>query len=433
MIKCKLKKLLIILLLFLSFYVTLFDLVLIVNNDLNESKIESIIKQKYFRLVDSYDTQNGNINNFFNEKNSTSTMQKTANKIRNSAELDYYYFDIQNIEYIGNYYEKFGNNATFVLDEDKEYIDQIIRDDFVITPLKSLQVDSVFLKNSGLYKNIQKGICFTNNFILEDTLKLPVVLGNGYSDVFEIGDVFSGCYLGKDNFKFEVVGILKDDNLISKNPLLDIVYDLIAADSLNNYIIIPNCAMKFKSKSNNLLEKILSCQKCEGFLTVDSREDFDLKMNIINNISEETNFKYAINNESSIYKQMSLGKEFVIVSFLIFSIIILIIMLYASSVFKSKVIAFEQKSFLCYVNLVLDCGIYLAASYGLAYYLNLNIFLSKFAVEIDQIALIYFGIIILLFLMCVLLKIVLHKLFLLMVLFRSFLYHLYDSEHWNKV
>ncbi|MGG7060232.1 hypothetical protein ACQPUZ_18445 [Clostridium tertium] len=96
--------------------------------------------------------------------------------------------------------------------------------------LKSFQMD----KNGFEYFNfnIHKGRAFNDDdYILKSPSDmLPVIVGNNYKDIFEIGEEIEFIYTGKQ-FKGTIIGILSNNSNIYNNNI-----DLI---SLNNHIIIP--------------------------------------------------------------------------------------------------------------------------------------------------------------------------------------------------
>lgn len=400
-------KILIIVLLFFGFSAILLDTTLIVNKNIDDTNIEYIVGQKYFRLLDSYDGQNENIFDFFNKKDSLLVMENTSNEIWNKKELDYYYFDNQNLEYLGDYYKVFGKNTNFVTEKDTTCINQPLENNAQITPLNAIQIDNKIFTKSNLVKLLKEDNCLKENYMLDDTLNLPVILGNDYKEIFKVGDSFTGCYLGENNVTFYVVGILEDDKLIEKNSMLEIIYDLTGFDSINNYIIIPNCSLNLINEEHSMFNKIISCQKCSGFLTIDSKEDLYFKINILKDISNETNFKYSINLGNPIYEQMNFKFKYLIISLIFFIILILIIVIYVINIEKKRLML-DKLSINEWLNTLLNYGVIVSVIYGGAYFIDANIVLVKYRNGISQIALIYFGIIILFFIICLILGIVLN-------------------------
>lgn len=65
--------------------------------------------------------------------------------------------------------------------------------------------------------DIVQGRNFVNSdFVHNEGSTVPVILGNSYTNIFNIGDKFNLEYL-YDNYEFEVVGILKKDSMIDLN------------------------------------------------------------------------------------------------------------------------------------------------------------------------------------------------------------------------
>ena len=65
--------------------------------------------------------------------------------------------------------------------------------------------------------DIVQGRNFVNSdFMHNEGSTVPVILGNSYTSIFNIGDKFNLEYL-YDNYEFEVVGILKKDSIIELN------------------------------------------------------------------------------------------------------------------------------------------------------------------------------------------------------------------------
>lgn len=143
-----------------------------------------------------------------------------------------------------------------------------------VTPLKTVLMNEEATKN--LDKYIYEGRNFKESeFILNSaTDNISVVLGYGYKDLYEIGDVFE-LELISDIMKFEVIGFYKENSGFSMELAGEQYIDL------DYSIAIPQYVPQYKPLSDEQLcqQAFLVGELTSGFVPIEEKiEDLDEKI-----------------------------------------------------------------------------------------------------------------------------------------------------------
>lgn len=95
----------------------------------------------------------------------------------------------------------------------------------------------------------------SSDYIYSPQKDVPIILGNDYKNIYDVGDKISGYFYLDDKTTFEVVGFLQPDNYFFSYQENDFI-------STNRYIIIP--ALQFDNVS--LAAKIMMLQEIGGII-----------------------------------------------------------------------------------------------------------------------------------------------------------------------
>ncbi|MBR1692644.1 MAG: hypothetical protein IJ711_07705 [Lachnospiraceae bacterium] len=121
---------------------------------------------------------------------------------------------------------------------------------------KALQVSEAFFREMNI--KAEKGREFQEpDYIYKQGEKIPVIIGSGYEDVFQIGDVIGCNYLFED-VSLEVIGILQKDAFF---------YDSMNGDfkSCERYLLMP----ALQSADDDFFGKVMLLQQMKGILISD--------------------------------------------------------------------------------------------------------------------------------------------------------------------
>lgn len=294
----------------LAFICSISILNYIIGKDINE-QLNSLPTKGEIMITDTYDDKNHSIFDFFERKNSKIIMKNTYNKLKSNPDLTYFEVSRQMIGYVG----MFDGGREFAIGESKEEINQNI-DGQTVTNLKALQIDNNYQNYINLKYNIEYGKSIKNKSYDTDDV-IPVIVGSKYKEMLKIGDEFEGLFLGSEKLKFVVTGILKDEYNISLN-----------GEEINTeyYVIMPN--INASKKDSELTEKIILSIKCEGYLHYENKEEYERSIQILDEICNETRFKYSIPTKNlNIGIMGKTNYKTYIISFVLSTSIIIIILI----------------------------------------------------------------------------------------------------------
>ena len=362
----------------------------LINNYVISQNINSCLEQGYIKLNDGYENS---IYDFFNQSNSIDIMKSAYSYLTNESTINYHIIDNQILNFEGDFYNKL-NNINFVLLSNKESINQEINNEF-ITPIKSIQIDYNTMKDMKVNTSLFNGCFFEEETTINDDNTIPIIVGYNYQGILNINDNFNAYYLGeKKNFK--VIGIL-NRGFTTNNTYLEVLNNAQEDNNLDNYIIIPNLIDLFPYDDSNF-NQIVCYQNCNGYLFVNSIDEFNTAINYINRIINKTSFKYNIDIFVPIYKQCNLDYCLILISFFL-SIILLLFMVIQN--FHIKKIEFEKadswsKYILYIINYFINTLFYVGVIYTLAYLININILLNGVNSQLKSI-IVYISILYILF------------------------------------
>lgn len=359
-----------------------------VNGVLTKQNQKNIIRQNYMRLFDAYDTGENNIYSFFQEEDTLNILRNAYNQLKKNFQEDYYYIDNQALEFIGNYNQIMKNKKDFVEGEGEAEINQNIEGEY-ITPLKTLQIDYKCMEEIGVDREIKIGGFFEETTILTDEEDvLPVLVGHNYEGIFHVGSTFEAYLFGEKEITCKVVGVIRQGFDV-EGKFEKIFENLIGNGDLDDYIIVPEFEYQSQNQEYKLFQKILYCQKCEGYLLVHSKKDFDNKIMILDKLNEEDIFRYDLNVVKPIYKELGID-DANLRTMLIMGILLILcsIILSVREIWKS--INEKEKNgeihMIEVVNMSINLIILVGISYGIAYYINTGIILKKYSMQVNRTA-----------------------------------------------
>ncbi|MBW4828516.1 MAG: hypothetical protein KZY61_11135 [Clostridiaceae bacterium] len=216
-------------LIILTLFLTLVYVFALFTIGINEKtdKIENIYNGKeIYRLIDKLEDPE-EFSDFLNSKSSVSVLSNFYNELDTDKNFQFLSVFDQFIP-IENF--KGDNTFDYAYGEDMEvkgkYKDEISKK--IYQNAKSMQMN----KNSFKFYDIElaRGKEIDWEKVDYSTGRIPILLGNDYSGIYDVGDVLIGDYYGKD-FKFEVVGFIKRNTYI--------FYNGSSEKYLDNYIVVP--------------------------------------------------------------------------------------------------------------------------------------------------------------------------------------------------
>lgn len=268
------------------FLIVIIFVLLILFNSLHksvslQSELNSLDSDNGFiQLKDNYDGNKNNLSifEFFNKSGSLEKMMNLYNTISNDKDIKYYEILTQPLEYIGEY------KGEIKFTQGEELINQKI-DNNCITPLNSIQISEKASEYLHLSNNILYGEYFSkDDYLLNDTQEVPVVLGNSYLGIYNLGDSFECYYLGTMKLKLKVIGFLKENSKFS------LEYEYL----LDNEIILPvlniNDTLLLKNKD---FSNILYSLKNTGYIHYTNNDDYNYIINKIKNLVQVINIDWG--------------------------------------------------------------------------------------------------------------------------------------------
>lgn len=235
----------------------------------------------FIQLSDEYDGEDGrmSIMNFFEQPNSLKRMKKLYYSINQNEQLKYYEISFQNLQFIGKY-----NGRTDFVNGGKECVNDKQADGTLLTPLKSIQISEKTSEYLNMNNKISKGHYFSQeDYVLNSNKRIPVILGNSYAGMYNVGDSFDTLYLGDMKLKCNVIGFLgKDSDInIQSTYKLD---DVIVMPSLNIMNELPNDEKSF--------EKVLYSIKNSGYIYYSNTNNYNNNIKLIKKIIRKSNIEW---------------------------------------------------------------------------------------------------------------------------------------------
>lgn len=322
-------------------------------------------------------------------------MDKIHNRLSNDKNINYYEIDNQNLEVIGNYYEIL-NDINYVSMERTDYVNQKIDNNTYVTPIKTMQIDYNTMIEMGINNSLSDGAFFEKDFTINDQLIIPIIVGNNYSKRLKVGDTFNACYLGNNNITCKVIGIL-NYGYAPTNIFTKIFQSILEDNQFDNYIIMPNLLVDFTTEQSNYFREIVNCQKCEGFILIDSVKKFNYLIDVINELSNSTGYKFEKDTFEPIYKQIGLN-YFQVISVLCFCLLLLLITLIKIVGYhKKRISEYEYTSFKRFIPYIISFQvneiINFAIIFGISFFITSNVlvegFLNKLRIVIVYVSLLF--------------------------------------------
>lgn len=218
------------------------------NQQIKNKVIQISIRDNYTGLNNKL-----SIKEFFNTENSLIKLKNIYQELNNNKYFNYIEMIQQVFEYKG--YCDF--NTQLIDGENKEYLNQFVDDEY-LTPLKSVQISNKVYNDYDLSNKIASGKGFNDiDYNIDDTMKVNVILGNNYSDIFKVGDEFNVNYLVYGNLTCEVIGFFKNGTQINYQT---------EAINLDNYIIAPAINYTKLNSENKEFQKILYSVKSTCYI-----------------------------------------------------------------------------------------------------------------------------------------------------------------------
>lgn len=241
---------------------------------------------------------NKSLSEFFSENDSLERLMSFNNDLHTN--IDYIELCFQPLQYM-DYYDK---DSKFVDDEDN--INQSVTLDSgeskYVTNLKSVQIDKNIY---GSFDNsINKGRNFTEDdfYINTGDQTINVILGNDYSDYYDIGDIIDISLYEKD-LTLNVIGFYKENTTLSING---------AKTLLDTYIIMPSFFVNYspETETENKYQKILYSQKNAGFALIEenNNDSYNEEDSYIIQTAEKYNLLYSLTSSPLTLKIYDGGK-----------------------------------------------------------------------------------------------------------------------------
>lgn len=142
------------------------------------------------------------------------------------------------------------------------------------TGINCIQLSKNLIDESNI--SIDEGRTFTpEDFILDNSMTLPVLMGYSYSSLYRVGDIFEAEYL-YDNYNFKIIGFLTEHSNI-----LTAAYNL----DLDKYIIMPSFSIASDITVTDGL-KIHYANKTSGLVRldgIDTRPFYEILVPLLEN------------------------------------------------------------------------------------------------------------------------------------------------------
>lgn len=199
-----------------------------------EKKYEQDLKDSYgdkafFKITYEGDDLNDMFDTIFGDETILNVSRAVA-ELDSSSIFTHSYSDADNIFFLDgdvNYKEECQSG----------YEDGTINDE--TTVLKVVYADNQFF--NGKFLKLSSGRAFTeaDHYVANSTnIQLPIILGDGYSELYEIGDVIKNANLWDEHtVDFYIVGFLQKDSCFydNNNDLVDLDYYMVVPDILPTY------------------------------------------------------------------------------------------------------------------------------------------------------------------------------------------------------
>lgn len=293
-------------------------------------------KNSFIKLHDNYDGVHNkmSITDFFKQPDSTKKMKKLYSNINNN--FKYYEISKENLQFIG----KYNGNITFV-NGPKEIINTKTNGN-LITPLKSLQLGEKASTYLNIAMKINQGKYFSKkDYYLNSNNEVPVVLGNLYHGMYNIGDSFETIYLGSIKLKCVVIGFFKKNS----NFYIDQKYNL------DDKIVMPELNINSESSLENKdFEQILYSIKNTGYIPYNNDNEYNNTIKMIDKIVNKINIDWSYTGktqnpfkENPIKLSIKTAKFMNILSLIISLILILIIYKLEKQIYKTTNFSHDKR------------------------------------------------------------------------------------------
>lgn len=238
--------------------------------------------QKFISLTSNYDGEDGRITlrTFIKDEHSTYKLKNLYNNIT-SSNMRYHELSQNSLQFIGN----FTGDTSFTVDEDPKSINVEIGEK-TLTQLKTTQIGYRTLEYLDINNKLSDGRLFTSeDYDFNDSREIPLILGNSYSNIFKIGDIFQARYLGVKDLNFKVVGFLKENSKI----------DSFLSYPLDNRIVMPSLNIDDNLISNNLtFAGLIYTSKNSGKIAYSNDDEYNTYMSMLKKMVEKENLEWNV-------------------------------------------------------------------------------------------------------------------------------------------
>jgi hypothetical protein len=187
-------------------------------------------------------------------------------------------YHMQSLDYVGDYTGdiRFSANGT---------ANGLGADGNLHTPLKTLMIGKA--ESDAFADVLESGRNFTEeDFTVESVSDaIPVILGQAYEGVYEIGDALT-LSLHDQPLTYTVVGFLQENTTFHFNRDIP----------LDEYLVVPFYEIAYEpaDAENEFYQELYYSQKCEGFVGIDSELDPEETFEAVRQLAEEYDLLYAV-------------------------------------------------------------------------------------------------------------------------------------------
>lgn len=242
----------------------------------------------YAQIIDNYDFGDISFTDAMKDPEIKDKIDSIYNDLMETDAFHYLEIGSQFVEFHGDYKGKidfvYGSNTSMKesnVNQSTQSGDSV----YYCTPLNAVQIGKSVVNYFELDEKVSLGRAYRDSDFEYNENYIPLILGNAYLDVYDIGDSFEIYYLFT-KFNGKVIGILDSDiELPSSNVLI----------SVDTYIIMPYLNSVSSVESDfPLFEEVHNSEKTLGVIPYENKSDYSEYKQIIKDLSDKYDMPYIL-------------------------------------------------------------------------------------------------------------------------------------------
>lgn len=242
---------------------------------------ENDLEKNFFSVIDITNLGEESLSELFNEEDFFERLILFNQDIRNQEDFIFTAYNSNVVELIGEWDKplELANGYGYIDTVNQEV--KINNKDLIITPVDSLRFDKEALEIFPL--SLAEGQTFQEDDFILNEYTIPLILGDGFSDYYSVGDEIPLLYLCEE-FTGIVKGILKEGEIIEQD---------FTEYYLDNKILVPSFDF-FGDSIDSEFQKFACYVQTEGYVLLEDKSDYKQAKKIVKKLASKYDLPYEL-------------------------------------------------------------------------------------------------------------------------------------------